>query len=98
MNIFDLLDIIVKDHKTTARPVEWVESSGAPTKYVTTCPYCSQLLMFSPSDLYECNNSQSNVMCTECGIGAPKILECNMQLPTFVDPIADKLLSTDNYA
>ena len=118
---YGLLNIIIKGQTVAARPIEWDKPDHTghgqgrdgvelnPTKYVTTCPHCSQLLMFSPTELYISNNMPLNLMCTECGVGGPKSQnqtspDMSMTAPdnepivVFRDPIAEGLLSTDNYA
>jgi hypothetical protein len=71
---FDLITIIIKEESVQARPIEWEkvpidsfgrDSSGdpaKPSKYMTTCPHCAQLIKFSPADLYD----GVDLKCPEC--------------------------------
>lgn len=85
MNSFDLITVQIKDETIQARPIEWdrelADGKGndkdgvpiTPTRFMTTCPYCSQLIKFRHSDIYD----GSNIKCPECSVhNAPQNAEC----------------------
>jgi hypothetical protein len=73
-----------------------------PTKFHTTCPACAQLMEFSPTDLFEgVDGSSDNLACASCKAGVeraankPAVIAKVVEIKSpFVDPIANKLMST----
>lgn len=73
-----------------------------PIKFHTTCPACAQLMEFALPDLFKgVDGSSDNLVCATCKAGVDravdvpaaiaKVVEANSP---FVDPIANKLMST----
>lgn len=121
MNSFDLISIKIKNEHVQARPIEWDrepadgKGNGAdgepitPVKFMTTCPYCAQLINFRCDELYD----GDNLKCPACSAHTPPskvesmTIEMEMaQAPDikfsvvespFIDPVANKLIDTDNY-
>ena len=113
---FDLKPVFVDGIKVEARPIEWNEAAAdgvgnnaegnptVPTKYMTTCPECSQVIVFATSSLFKGKDgSTDNIACGECqaGVeaaedqGAVEAVMATTASP-FVDPIENKLLNIDN--
>lgn len=82
---FDLITIVIKNEPVQARPIEWAEApvdslgNGTagepvkPTKYMTTCPHCAQLIKFGPLDLYD----GVDLKCPECKAHTPPKVQLN---------------------
>ncbi len=81
------------------RPYEF-EGDKA-TKYMTTCPHCSQLIQFDAAEAKNLNGLKF-VMCRECGAGAVKETinkelvskqTVEEEIPEFEDPFVNPLES-----
>ena len=82
---FDLISVVIKKEPVQARPIEWeqapVDSLGngasgepvKPSKYMTTCPHCAQLIKFGPEDLYD----GVDLKCPECKAHTPPKVQLN---------------------
>jgi hypothetical protein len=96
---FDLITVVIKKEPIQARPIEWekapvdslgLDASGTPvkpSKYMTTCPHCAQLIKFSPSDLYD----GIDLKCPECKAHTPPSglqPQLNMQV---VEPVSQAM-------
>ncbi len=62
---FDLIPVTIAGNKLHPRPVdfEYDEKTGeasAAIKYHSTCPKCSQLIEFTPSDVHQRGNDSSD--------------------------------------
>jgi hypothetical protein len=86
ISAYDLIEIIVGPHESTARPIEWDgkdydgqgnDEHGKPIGaiiYMTTCPGCAQLLQFKKEDLYiAADKTVNNVKCGICKLGRPSV-------------------------
>ena len=95
---FDLITVVIKREPVQARPIEWQEApvdslgndqSGAPvkpTKYMTTCPHCAQLIKFGPSDLYD----GVDLKCPECKAHTPPKVQLNTPVAAVL-PVAQTI-------
>lgn len=113
---YDLKPVYVDGVKVEARPTEWDQPSAdgfgnsaggapiVPSKYMTTCPNCAQMLVFTPGDLFVGQDgSVDNVACGECKAGTtkapnPVVLEekITVSQSPFIDPIGAKFLDMAN--
>lgn len=109
MSTYDLIDVRIGSEIIQARPVEWSkvpidvldqDSQPMATSYVTTCPHCSQLIKFAPSDITVINGV-NNIKCTTCTVknvaSDADIQNQQDRLELFVDPIKAGLIATDNF-
>lgn len=81
MGTFDLIIVKIKNESIQGRPFEWdrtpADSAGndeagvpiTPTRYMTTCPFCAQLIKFRPEELYDDNN----IKCPSCDAHTPPV-------------------------
>lgn len=103
---YDLRPVKVGTAIVEGRPISW-DGQGeemTPNKYMTTCPQCSQMITFTPSDLFTAvDGSIDNLVCGECRVGAdlaPSFDEAvdkiTLDKSPFVDPIESKLVNTTN--
>lgn len=110
---WDLLWVKVNGESVQGRPIEWdrvaVDSMGnddtgeplRPTKYMTTCPKCAQLLTFGPNDVRNdvvvclvcrpATKEVKSVVVAEVAVAAQSVDS------PFVDPVVLKLVPLDNY-
>jgi transcription elongation factor Elf1 len=113
---FDLKPVFVDGIKVEARPTEWDrpfadsfanDADGVPaipTKFMTTCPRCAQIIVFVPRDLFlGKDGSKENIACGSCEAGVARAVDqeavTNKIMTSkspFVDPIGEKLLDTSN--
>ena len=113
---YDLKPVYVGGVKVEARPIEWDQPSAdgfgnndagtpiIPSKFMTTCPNCAQMVTFAPSDLFVGQDgSMDNIACGECKAGTEKAVDkvaietkLTVSQSPFVDPIEAKLLDTAN--
>lgn len=118
---FDLLEVKIKNQTIHGRPIEWdrefADAAGndaagepsVPSRYMTTCPFCSQLIKFRPEEIYDGNN----LRCSSCDAHTPPIDKNpeGVQMPAivdemqdamdpvgaFIDPVEAGLVNTSNY-
>lgn len=111
---YSLKPVFVDGTKVEARPTEWDKPSAdgfgndgdgvpiIPVKFMTTCPACAALIVFTLSDVFVGKDgSPDNIACGECKAGMsksdnPAAIEEKLTLTQspFVDPIEGKLLDT----
>lgn len=110
---YDLLPVIIAKEKLYTRPIDFtMDDLGAThaTKYNSTCPKCSQLIEFTPSDVYQLGKDYYVSGCKDCPVpaGCTKACgeACAVKQPDvtplitppsveFVDPIESKVMSLD---
>lgn len=105
MTQFDLFFVNIGDQLVSSRPIEWVGET--PTRFVTTCPHCSQLVDFVVSQLVDLGGEHKHIKCVSCGVGTASSPEPTPEPPAtagtvlpfnpFTDPIADKSIDTTNF-
>jgi hypothetical protein len=113
---FDLKPVFVDGVKVEARPTEWDKpfsdkegndddgNPTKPTKFMTTCPECAQIIVFAPADLFVGKDgSVDNIACSACEAGTTRapdkaalVAKMTVAQSPFVDPIEGKLLDTSN--
>ena len=113
---YSLKPVMVDGVKVDARPTEWDQPSAdgfgnkkdgtpiIPSKFMTTCPRCAQMITFAPGDLFMGKDgSADNIACGHCKAGTdnaadPVAVEAKLTVSQspFVDPIEGKLLDTAN--
>lgn len=113
---YSLKPVFVDGVKVEARPTEWDQPSAdgfgnnkdgtpiIPSKFMTTCPRCAQMIVFAPSDLFiGKDGSHDNIACGACEAGTtraadPEAVKTKLTVSQspFVDPIEGKLLDTAN--
>jgi len=117
MTPFDLITVNFKGRSIAARPIEWnrqpVNAAGddedgvpiSPVKYVTTCPWCAQLVIFIVNDIMT-GIDGPNVKCTSCGAVSENVHQSvdvviepvvKELVDPFIDPIAYNLISVENF-
>ena len=98
---FDLITVIIKDEPVQARPIEWEQvptnhlghdETGTPvkpSKYMTTCPYCAQLIKFSPNELYD----GADLKCPACKAHTPPRVQTSISMQVVVPaaPVVEPL-------
>lgn len=92
---FDLITVVIKKEPIQARPIEWEQApvnslgqdaSGTPvkpSKYMTTCPHCAQLIKFSPNELYD----GIDLKCPSCKAHTPPRGQVSSQSVPAVEPL-----------
>lgn len=113
---YSLKPVSVDGTKVDARPIEWDQPSAdgfgnnkdgtpiIPSKFMTTCPQCAQIIVFAPSDLFVGRDgSTDNIACGACKAGtdnaADKVVveaKLTVSQSPFVDPIEEELLDVAN--
>lgn len=111
---YSLKPVFVDGTKVEARPTEWNTPSAdgfgndkdgtpiIPSKFMTTCPRCAQMIVFTPNDIFlGKDGSPDNIACGACEAGAtgaadPEAIKAKLTVSQspFVDPIEGKLLDT----
>lgn len=113
-NPFDLKEVRVGTEVLFARPFEWdrehADGNGndkfgnpiLPTKFMTTCPKCSQLINFGPKDIFFSTKGLESIACPGCMAGAEQapvaavvVEKMKVDKSPFVDPLAEGLFKTD---
>jgi hypothetical protein len=91
---YDLIFVRINEELVQGRPIEWdrvpVDIMGhdnvgelmKPTKYMTTCPYCAQLIKFGVKDMMKGDHPEhKDVACAECGAQSPSAIPVEDPVP-----------------